>query len=47
VARGLHRVTTAAVHSSGRLVAFTQIGGYATSSWFADQGDTIVALNLT
>jgi hypothetical protein len=40
---GLHIVTTAAVDATGRLVAFTQIGGDATSHWFAGQWDTIVA----
>jgi GNAT superfamily N-acetyltransferase len=43
LARGLHLVTTGAVDSGGRLVAFTQIVGYATSRWYADQWDTIVA----
>jgi GNAT superfamily N-acetyltransferase len=43
LARGLHWVTTAAVGSAGRLVAFTQIVGYATSQWFAAQDVTIVA----
>jgi GNAT superfamily N-acetyltransferase len=43
LARGLHMVTTAAVDATGRLVAFTQIGGDATSHWFAGQWDTIVA----
>jgi GNAT superfamily N-acetyltransferase len=43
VARGLHLVTTAAVDRTGQLVAFTQIVGFATSSWFAGQWDTIVA----
>ncbi|MGH3533375.1 MAG: GNAT family N-acetyltransferase [Pseudonocardiaceae bacterium] len=43
LARGLHMVSTAAVDSTGQLVAFTQIVGYATSSWFAGQWDTIVA----
>jgi GNAT superfamily N-acetyltransferase len=43
LARGLHMVTTGAVDSAGRLVAFTQIGGYATSRWFGDQWNTIVA----
>ncbi|MGH3981262.1 MAG: GNAT family N-acetyltransferase, partial [Pseudonocardiaceae bacterium] len=43
LATGRHIVTTAALGSSGRLVAFTQIAGYATSHWFADQCDTIVA----
>jgi GNAT superfamily N-acetyltransferase len=43
LACGLHMVTTAAVDNAGRLVAFTQIVGYATSRWFAAQEDTIVA----
>lgn len=43
VARGLRMVTTGAVDNTGRLVAFTQIAGHATSRWFADQCDTIVA----
>ncbi len=43
LARRLHMVTTAAVDNAGRLVAFTQIVGFATSPWFADQWDTIVA----
>jgi GNAT superfamily N-acetyltransferase len=43
LARGLHVLTTAAVDNTGRLAAFTQIVGFATSPWFADQGDTIVA----
>jgi GNAT superfamily N-acetyltransferase len=43
LARGLHMVTTAAVVATGWLVAFTQIGGDATSHWFAGQWDTIVA----
>ncbi|HSL09675.1 MAG TPA: GNAT family N-acetyltransferase [Pseudonocardiaceae bacterium] len=43
LACGLHMVTTAAVDGAGRLVAFTQIVGYATSHWYADQWDTIVA----
>lgn len=43
LARGLHSVTTGAADSAGRLVAFTQIGGYATSRWFGDQWNTIVA----
>jgi GNAT superfamily N-acetyltransferase len=43
LARGLHMVTTAAVAGTGQLVAFTQIIGDATSPWFADQWDTIVA----
>ncbi len=43
LARGLHMVITAAVHSSGQLVAFTQIVGFATSFWFAGQWNTIVA----
>jgi GNAT superfamily N-acetyltransferase len=43
LARGLHLVTTGAVDGDGRLVAFTQIVGYATSRWYADQWDTIVA----
>jgi GNAT superfamily N-acetyltransferase len=43
LARGLHMVTTAAVGVTGRLVAFTQIGGDTTSHWFAGQWDTIVA----
>jgi GNAT superfamily N-acetyltransferase len=43
LARGLRMVTTGAVDSDGRLVAFTQIGGYATSRWFGDQWNTIVA----
>jgi GNAT superfamily N-acetyltransferase len=42
LARGLHLVTTAAMDNTGRLVAFTQIVGYATSRWFAAQEDTIV-----
>ncbi len=40
---GRHMVTTAALGSSGQLVAFTQIVGYATSHWYAHQWDTIVA----
>ncbi len=43
LACGLHMVTTAAVGGSGRLVAFTQIVGHATSHWYAEQWDTIVA----
>lgn len=43
LARGRHMVTTAAADSAGRLVAFTQIVGFATSSWFAEQWNTIVA----
>jgi GNAT superfamily N-acetyltransferase len=43
LARGLHMVTTAAVQSTGKLVAFTLIVGLATSSWFAGQWNTIVA----
>ncbi|MGH4013676.1 MAG: GNAT family N-acetyltransferase [Pseudonocardiaceae bacterium] len=43
LARGLHLVTTGAVDGSGQLVAFTQIVGYTTSTWYADQWDTIVA----
>ncbi|MFN2496343.1 MAG: GNAT family N-acetyltransferase [Pseudonocardiaceae bacterium] len=43
LARGLHIVTTGAVDGGGRLVAFTQIIGYATSRWYAEQWDTIVA----
>ncbi len=43
LARGLHVLTTGALDEAGRLVAFTQIVGYATSTWYADQGDTIVA----
>jgi GNAT superfamily N-acetyltransferase len=43
LARGLHIVTTAAVHHTGQLVAFTQIVGFATSTWFASQWNTIVA----
>jgi GNAT superfamily N-acetyltransferase len=43
LACGLHTVTSAAVDGTGRLVAFTQIVGYATSRWYADQWDTIVA----
>ena len=43
LARGLHMVTTGALDGDGRLVAFTQIVGYATSTWFGDQWDTIVA----
>lgn len=42
LARGLYMVTTAALDTMGQLVAFTQIVGYATSRWFADQEDTIV-----
>ncbi|MGB6165657.1 MAG: GNAT family N-acetyltransferase [Pseudonocardiaceae bacterium] len=42
LACGLHMVTTGAVDNAGRLVAFTQIVGYATSRWFAAQEDTIV-----
>ncbi|MDQ2790698.1 MAG: GNAT family N-acetyltransferase [Pseudonocardiales bacterium] len=42
-ARGLHMVTTGAVDSVGRLVAFTQISGYATARWFGGQWNTIVA----
>lgn len=43
LARGLHVVTTGAVDDKGRLVAFTQIAGYAGSPWYAEQWDTIVA----
>lgn len=43
LACGLHMVTTAAVDGTGHLVAFTQIIGDATSHWYADQCDTIVA----
>lgn len=43
LARGQHNVTTAAQDRTGRLVAFTHIGGDSTSPWFAWQGDTIVA----
>lgn len=43
LASGLHMVTTAALGGCGRLVAFTQIVGYATSHWYANQWDTIVA----
>ena len=43
LARGLHMVTTAAVHHTGQLVAFTLIVGFATSTWFAGQWNTIVA----
>lgn len=42
LARGHHLVTTAAVHNTGRLVAFTTIVGYATARWFAGQEETIV-----
>ncbi|MGH3670938.1 MAG: GNAT family N-acetyltransferase [Pseudonocardiaceae bacterium] len=42
LARGQHLVTTAAVDGAGRLAAFTQLVGDATSRWFAGQGDTIV-----
>jgi GNAT superfamily N-acetyltransferase len=41
--RGQYNVTTAALDRTGRLVAFTHIGGDSTSRWFAWQGDTIVA----
>jgi GNAT superfamily N-acetyltransferase len=41
--RGQHIVTTAALDRTGRLVAFSQIVGNATSDWFAWQEDTIVA----
>ncbi|MGQ0779222.1 MAG: GNAT family N-acetyltransferase [Pseudonocardiales bacterium] len=43
LSRGLHIVTTGAVDGAGRLVAFTQIHGYATSPWYAEQWVTIVA----
>ena len=43
LACGLHLVTTAALDGTGQLVALTQIGGHATSCWFAWQLDTIVA----
>ncbi|MGH3966331.1 MAG: GNAT family N-acetyltransferase [Pseudonocardiaceae bacterium] len=43
LACGLHMITTAAVDGTGQLVAFTQIVGDATSRWYADQCDTIVA----
>jgi GNAT superfamily N-acetyltransferase len=43
LACGLHMVTTAAVDSTGQLVAFTQIVGDSTSHWYAGQWDTIVA----
>jgi GNAT superfamily N-acetyltransferase len=43
LACGRYLVTTAALGSSGRLVAFTQIAGYATPRWYAAQWDTIVA----
>jgi GNAT superfamily N-acetyltransferase len=43
LACGLHMATTAAVDARGRLVAFTQIVGYATSHCYAKQWDTIVA----
>ncbi len=43
LACGLHMVTTAAVDSTGQLVAFTQIVGDSTSHWYADQWNTIVA----
>ncbi|MDQ4102679.1 MAG: GNAT family N-acetyltransferase [Actinomycetota bacterium] len=43
LACGLHTVTTGAVDGTGKLVAFTQIVGDATSHWYADQADTIVA----
>lgn len=43
LARGLHIVTTGALDGAGRLVAFTQLVGYATSPWYADQWDTLVA----
>ncbi|MGB9280898.1 MAG: GNAT family N-acetyltransferase [Pseudonocardiaceae bacterium] len=43
LARGLHLVTTAAAHGTGQLVALTQIVGFATSTWFASQENTIVA----
>jgi GNAT superfamily N-acetyltransferase len=29
--------------ATGQLVAFTQLGGHATSTWYAEQWDTIVA----
>lgn len=41
LACGLHMVTTAAVDSTGQLVAYTQIVGDATSHWHAWQWDTI------
>ncbi|HEX2297147.1 MAG TPA: hypothetical protein VHH34_01280, partial [Pseudonocardiaceae bacterium] len=43
LARGLHAVTTGALDDGGRLVAFTQIVGYASSPWYAEQWNTIVA----
>lgn len=43
LACGLHLATTAAVDSTGRLVAFTQIVSDSTSKWYAEQWDTIVA----
>ncbi|MGH3289397.1 MAG: GNAT family N-acetyltransferase [Streptosporangiaceae bacterium] len=43
LARGNHLVVTAAEDPTGRLIAFTQIIGDATSRWFAGQEDTIVA----
>ncbi|HEY6423108.1 MAG TPA: GNAT family N-acetyltransferase [Pseudonocardiaceae bacterium] len=43
LACGLHIVTTAAVDGTGDLVAFTRIIGDATSHWYGDQCDTIVA----
>ncbi|MGH3939199.1 MAG: GNAT family N-acetyltransferase [Pseudonocardiaceae bacterium] len=43
LACGLHTVTTGALDDAGHLVAFTQIVGYATSPWYAEQWDTIVA----
>ncbi|MCA1820262.1 MAG: GNAT family N-acetyltransferase [Pseudonocardiaceae bacterium] len=43
IGRGQHNVATAALDCTGRLVAFTQIVGNATSHWFAWQEDTIVA----
>ncbi len=43
LACGLHSVTSGAVDGTGRLVAFTQIVGYATARWYAEQWDTIVA----
>jgi len=43
LACGRHTVTTGALDGAGRLVAFTQLGGYSTVTWYAHQWDTIVA----
>jgi GNAT superfamily N-acetyltransferase len=43
LAWGRHMVTTGAVDTTGQLVAFTQIFGFATSPWYGEQRDTIVA----